>query len=144
MWGGPPAAAGELTHAIELASGVSRSSGTAAGGRLKARSDIVPRLSDSEPDASAPARVGTDSNRLEWRPARTSILLRTGSPVGRVGVGLELFDSPLGELAAPRHELRYSITAKRLPLLLLLPHLAPLPPSKRIRRLCTGWPRHWS
>jgi hypothetical protein len=43
-----------------------------------------------------------------------------------------------------RHVVRYSITAKRLPSLLLLPHLAPLPPSKRIRRLWTGWPRHWS
>jgi hypothetical protein len=45
---------------------------------------------------------------------------------------------------SPPHEVCYSITAKRVPLLLLLPHLASLPPSKRIRRLCTGWPRHWS
>jgi len=43
-----------------------------------------------------------------------------------------------------RHELPYSITAKRLPSLLLLPHLAPLPPPKGIRRLCTGCPCHWS
>jgi hypothetical protein len=44
----------------------------------------------------------------------------------------------------PATQIRYSITAKRLPLLLLLPHSLPLPPLKRIRRLATGWPCHWS
>ena len=38
----------------------------------------------------------------------------------------------------------YWITAKRVPSLLLLPALLLRPPSKRISRLCTGWPSHWS
>ena len=56
-------------------------------------------------------------------------------------LSLELLNHPLGQLL-PRHEPTYSIAAKRLPSLLLLPRLAPAPPSKRIRRLCTGWPCH--
>ena len=47
-----------------------------------------------------------------------------------------------GEFEIPAKS--YSITARRLASLLLLPHLAPLPPSKGIRRLWTGWPCHWS
>jgi NAD(P)-dependent dehydrogenase (short-subunit alcohol dehydrogenase family) len=35
-------------------------------------------------------------------------------------------------------------TRKSLPSLLLLPLPAPRPPSNRITRSWTGWPRHWS
>ena len=110
-----------------------------------------PRVSQSVECARSSAGAKA-SRRL---PARQSIangvptracMLRTGRPsrIGRRWPRIELFDDPARRVRAPPRRVRYSITAKRLPSLLLLPHLAPLPPSKRIRRLCTGWPRHWS
>ena len=53
-----------------LASRVSRSSGTAAGGRSKAGSDIAPGLSNSGCDARGTHRVGNHSSQLEYRSAR--------------------------------------------------------------------------
>ena len=114
-------------------------------------------------DASAVHLEERDAARLGRSPRRPWPAVRAASPnPSRRGMlrpstgatpGLALPSRlPISQRACsaarvlqlPAREVRYSITAKRLPSLLLLPHLAPLPPSKRIRRLCTGWPCHWS